>query len=81
MIEIAQLQESDKQRPVIYKSHSANGSWHATYRDNGRLIFAERGVISSWNGEYIFVRYGSESQAKATRPCDLEWEGATDAEE
>lgn len=31
----------------------------------------ERGVVSSTNNLYVFVRYGDELQAKATLPEDL----------
>lgn len=34
----------------------------------------ERGVISSWNDKYVFVRYTAGSTAAATDPADLEWE-------
>ena len=31
----------------------------------------EYGVITSVNERYVFVRYGAETQAKATDPADL----------
>ena len=31
----------------------------------------ERGVITSVNDKYAFVRYGSDLHSKATDPCDL----------
>jgi hypothetical protein len=34
----------------------------------------ERGVISSWNDLYVFVRYTTGSTAAATRREDLIWE-------
>lgn len=34
----------------------------------------ERGIITSFNDTYIFVRFGDELQSKACRPIDLfEW--------
>ena len=32
---------------------------------------AEQGVVTSVNDTYVFVRYGSDSHSKATRPEDL----------
>jgi hypothetical protein len=34
----------------------------------------ERGVITGFNHWTVFVRYGSDAQAKATSREDLEWE-------
>jgi hypothetical protein len=39
------------------------------YRPTG-----ERGTITSWNGSYIFVRYGQNPTGTATSPEDLDWE-------
>ena len=33
----------------------------------------EQGVGTGVQGEFVFVRYGSDLGAKATRPQDLEW--------
>ncbi len=44
------------------------------YHPRGRSDGMERGVISSWNAEFIFVRYPSSSTSKACDPADLEWE-------
>jgi hypothetical protein len=48
--------------------------------DEGRQVIylrgfrrREPGVISSWNEEYVFVRYGIGSTAAATKREDLEW--------
>lgn len=44
-------------RKVVYNGHG------------GR----EEGVITSFNEEYIFVRYGEIGHGQATRPEDLEF--------
>ncbi len=31
----------------------------------------ERGVVTSWNASFVFVRYGSRLQSQATTPSDL----------
>lgn len=33
----------------------------------------EEGVITSFNHNYVFVRYGADAHSKATDPADLEW--------
>lgn len=33
----------------------------------------EEGVITSFNDQYVFVRYGADKISKATRRLDLEW--------
>jgi hypothetical protein len=33
----------------------------------------EEGVITSFNNHFVFVRYGSDINSKATRREDLEW--------
>lgn len=38
-----------------------------------RKLDGERGVITSSNDAYVFVRYGDETGSKATRREDLEW--------
>lgn len=68
MISIAELRESDKGREVRYQTH-------------GRI---EYGKITSWNGQFIFVRYYSVVEgdtvrsrtgttSEATSPEDLEF--------
>lgn len=39
-----------------------------------KVLKGERGVVSSWNDKYVFVRYTSGSTAAATRRENLEWE-------
>lgn len=34
----------------------------------------ERGIITSVNDYFVFVRYGEDSFSKATNAQDLEWE-------
>ena len=46
-------------RAVVYQSHPAAP--------------VEQGYITSVNHRYVFVRYGSDSTGKATRPDDLRW--------
>ncbi|MFA5133072.1 MAG: hypothetical protein WC444_07135 [Candidatus Paceibacterota bacterium] len=55
MINIHELTENDKGRLVVY----------------GTGTFKEEGVLTSWNGTYIFVKYGQDVGSKATRPEDL----------
>lgn len=65
MIKIKNLRESDgvrgtdRGKSVIYRKH-----------DSDRV---EEGIITSWNDEYVFVRYGRDKLSKATRPEDLSW--------
>lgn len=60
MIDIKGLTEADVGRGVVYVP---------------RFGPREDGVITSWNEEYVFVRYaGSLSErGVATYPRDLEW--------
>ena len=48
-----------------------------TDADLGRAVLytptGERGTITSWNEEFIYVRYGTNPQGNATSPEDLEW--------
>jgi hypothetical protein len=44
------------------------------YRDRSGARFDE-GVITSFNGTCVFVRYGSDFTSKGTRREDLEWLG------
>jgi len=47
--------------------------------DIGRMVIyvggfdEEEGIITSFNDKYVFVRYGSEKDSKATRREDLIW--------
>ena len=59
MIVIKDLIKKDKGRAVVYRS------W------GGYKI--EQGTITSWNDEFIFVRYGWGTTSAATRPIDLEF--------
>lgn len=34
----------------------------------------ESGVITSWNGKFVFVRYDGSNTSQATNPADLSWE-------
>jgi hypothetical protein len=40
------------------------------YRRNHTI---EDGVITSFNADYVFVRYGGDRTAKATLRSDLDW--------
>lgn len=51
-----ELTESDKGREVVYTAG------HGT---------KEFGHISSWNGHFVFVKYGYNQQSQATRPENL----------
>lgn len=49
-----------------------------TENDKGRMVeyiieghSTEEGVISSWNENFVFVRYKGDMGSKATRPEDL----------
>lgn len=54
-----------------------------TYDDIGRSVIytgnrypggkPEEGVITSFNGYTVFVRYGSDKHSKGTSASDLEW--------
>lgn len=57
-ININQLEEHDKYRPVVYKDE---------------VRPAEFGWISSWNDSNIFVRYHSGDTSAATNPGDLQF--------
>lgn len=58
-IDIKKLTSDDIGRLVVYENHYANK--------------LEEGVITSWNDEYIFVRYGADKHSKATYPQDLRY--------
>jgi hypothetical protein len=60
---------------------------HPTNNDIGRGVVyrarhipddraGERGFITSFNNEYVFVRYGGSSSSQATKREDLKWESA-----
>lgn len=49
-----------------------------TRQDIGRTVFyrqpcAETGIVTSFNDNVVFVRYGNEPSSKATYPRDLHW--------
>lgn len=50
-----------------------------TDADVGRgVVYApkrEQGAITSWNEDYVFVRYHATGGSQATRPEDLDWVG------
>lgn len=58
-------QPGDESRSVVYLNHM-----------NQR----EKGVLTSWNDYYVFVRYDEESSSKATRRVDLHWEESADGD-
>ena len=43
------------------------------YRDLGGRGKIEEGVITSFNGWFVFVRYGENTTSQATMRVDLEW--------
>jgi hypothetical protein len=55
-------QPGDEGRAVLY------------WRPGMKQYERERGVISSWNDDYVFVRYTMGITAAATRRADLTWE-------
>lgn len=57
---------TDIGRKVVYRGTLVRDDAPDTY-------VSEEGVISSIGKHYIFVRYGADTTAKATRRCDLEW--------
>lgn len=61
MIDIKKLKETDKGRKVIYIPQSRS------------IVKPEEGVISSWNKNYVFVKYGSDTTSKATSPENLKF--------
>lgn len=62
---IEELTDDDKGRAVIWKERKG-------------IELTDRGVITSWNDRFIFVRYGSDLHSKATNPSELQFE--TEAE-
>ena len=58
-IDLAALTDADVGRAVSYRPYVE----HA----------AEEGVITSWNKEFIFVRYGTKTNSQATHPWALSW--------
>lgn len=61
-IQLNKLTESDKGRLVVY-----------TPFEDCDSNLKERGVITSWNDMYVFVRYGSDIHSKSTNPDDLDF--------
>jgi hypothetical protein len=59
--------EADIGRTVLY-----TGNRYLLVEGTGGKL--ERGVITGFNHWTVFVRYGSDAQAKATNREDLEWE-------
>ena len=57
--------EADIGRKVVYTGNRYPG---------GKL---EEGVITSFNGVNVFVRYGADYGSKGTSPADLEWVSPT----
>ena len=56
MIDITQL--TGKQQDALVRYTPAHGK-------------SETGILSSWNEEHVFVRYGGNATGTATRPADL----------
>ncbi len=61
-IKLDELRASDVGRRVTYTP------FHGCDADQ-----LEFGVITSFNGTYVFVRYGSNTGSQATSPGDLTW--------
>jgi hypothetical protein len=84
---IEELRDSDIGRHVIYRPLHANLSFVNTL--TGLLADEEAGVITSWNSEYIFVRYTrstrdglmEDTHSKATNPRDLRYAEEDKSEE
>ena len=61
------------------------GMIEPTEKDIGRVVLyqgiraddKDRGVITSFNRNFVFVRYGSKTHSEATNPRDLSWEHPT----
>lgn len=58
MIDVAALRETDVGRGVVYAPVAGP---------------REDGFISSWNDEWVFVRYGASRTARATDPRELDF--------
>lgn len=65
MIRIEDLTKWDKGRGVLF--HTLHGT-------------TERGVISSWNDQWVFCRFGEGSTAAACDPKQLTWEHSRQVE-
>lgn len=65
MIEISELKDEDKNRPVKYKSTVPVGKF-------------EYGLITSWNDHYIFVDYYGHGRGTATKPENLEFDDSVE---
>lgn len=58
MIDVHKLSNNDLGRGVVYHSHGVS----------------ESGVLSSWNEQYVFVRFDNDLHGKACRPDDVTFE-------
>ncbi len=56
--------DSDIDRRVIYRTRRLG-------RDNTEEVDQEEGTITSFNGHYVFVRYGADLHSKGTRHSDI----------
>lgn len=76
-MKIEDLTPIDVNRRVIYRPRHADPNFVNTI--TGLLAHEEAGRITSWNNEYVFVRYTrstrdgliEDEQSKATNPRDL----------
>lgn len=57
-IEGIELTDIHKDEYVTYSSKKSGG---------------ERGLLSSWNDRFVFVRYNDDCNSQATKPDDLYW--------
>lgn len=57
-LKLRDLDASSIGRPVVYSS---------------AYLPSEDGVITSFNDQFVFVRYRGDSASKATHPADLDW--------
>lgn len=71
------IAELDKPSPEPPAAEMIN----PTQDDIGRSVVYDKsgrdreiGVLISFNDQYAFVRYGSDSNSKATRFSDLDWQ-------
>ena len=63
-VTLSELTKADIDRAVMYQA-----------QHDGRLIGEpERGLISSWNDRYVFVRFGFTLNGQAVDPRFLEFE-------
>ena len=66
---IGDLHDADVGRRVIYRPRHTKLNHFNTL--TGLLAYEEEGHITSWNQEYVFVRYAPDEHSKATNPRDL----------